>query len=169
MSDRVGRVIALGDQALRCVGHLIPRHAQQGELGRDNLVLGCRFAIVLLSTHLVDEAERCDRVVMLHQGRIVADGHPAALCQAHLTATGIMIRTTAGPPSIKGLTWERSVAGFFTATTNDAELVQKAAARLLASGVGFSISPSIVQTLADVFERLTGAPLDDAQRRSDDT
>lgn len=126
-----------------------------------------RPSIVLLSTHLVDEAERCDRVVLLHQGRIVADGHPAALCEAHLTAPGIRIRTTADPPSINGLTWDRSIVGFFTATTDDAELVQKATARLLASRVGFSISPSIAPTLAEVFERLTGAPLDDAQRRSD--
>lgn len=34
---------------------------------------------VLLSTHLIDEADRCDRVVMLHEGSVVADGTPVSL------------------------------------------------------------------------------------------
>lgn len=34
---------------------------------------------VLMSTHLIDEAERADRVVMLANGRVVADDAPAAL------------------------------------------------------------------------------------------
>lgn len=38
-----------------------------------------RGAGVLLSTHLMDEGERADRVVMLNEGKIVADGTPAAL------------------------------------------------------------------------------------------
>ena len=33
----------------------------------------------LVATHLMDEAERCDRVVILDSGRVVADGTPAAL------------------------------------------------------------------------------------------
>jgi ABC-2 type transport system ATP-binding protein len=34
---------------------------------------------VLWATHLLDEAERCDRVVVLHEGRIRADAAPAML------------------------------------------------------------------------------------------
>jgi ABC-2 type transport system ATP-binding protein len=34
---------------------------------------------VLLTTHLLDEAERCDRLLLLHQGRRVAEGTPAEL------------------------------------------------------------------------------------------
>ena len=33
----------------------------------------------LVATHLMDEAERCDRVVILDAGRVVVDGAPAAL------------------------------------------------------------------------------------------
>ena len=33
----------------------------------------------LVATHLMDEAERCDRVVILDAGRVVAEGAPAAL------------------------------------------------------------------------------------------
>ena len=34
---------------------------------------------VLLTSHILDEAERCDRLLLLHQGRIVAEGTPAEL------------------------------------------------------------------------------------------
>jgi ABC-2 type transport system ATP-binding protein len=34
---------------------------------------------VLLTTHILDEADRCDRLLLLHQGRRVAEGTPAAL------------------------------------------------------------------------------------------
>jgi len=34
---------------------------------------------ILLTSHIMEEAERCDRLVLLHQGRIVAQGSPAEL------------------------------------------------------------------------------------------
>jgi ABC-2 type transport system ATP-binding protein len=34
---------------------------------------------VLLTTHLIDEADRCDRVLILHQGLVVASGTPDSL------------------------------------------------------------------------------------------
>jgi ABC-2 type transport system ATP-binding protein len=34
---------------------------------------------IVLTTHILDEAERCDRLVLLHQGKIVAEGSPADL------------------------------------------------------------------------------------------
>jgi ABC-2 type transport system ATP-binding protein len=34
---------------------------------------------ILLTTHILEEAERCDRLVLLHQGKIVAQGSPAEL------------------------------------------------------------------------------------------
>src|SRR5262249_52385054 len=33
----------------------------------------------LLTTHILEEADRCDRLVLLHQGKIVAEGTPAEL------------------------------------------------------------------------------------------
>lgn len=36
-------------------------------------------ATVLLTTHLMEEADRCDRLAILHRGRVVALGTPAAL------------------------------------------------------------------------------------------
>jgi ABC-2 type transport system ATP-binding protein len=34
---------------------------------------------VLLTTHILEEADRCDRLVLLHEGRLVAEGTPAEL------------------------------------------------------------------------------------------
>jgi ABC-2 type transport system ATP-binding protein len=34
---------------------------------------------ILLTTHVLDEADRCDRLVLLHQGKIVSAGRPAEL------------------------------------------------------------------------------------------
>jgi ABC-2 type transport system ATP-binding protein len=35
---------------------------------------------ILLTTHVLEEAARCDRLVLLHQGKLVASGSPAELC-----------------------------------------------------------------------------------------
>jgi ABC-2 type transport system ATP-binding protein len=35
---------------------------------------------ILLTTHILEEAGRCDRLILLHQGRIVAAGSPGELC-----------------------------------------------------------------------------------------
>lgn len=37
---------------------------------------------VLWTTHLVDEAERADRVLVLHKGKLLSEGTPEALCAA---------------------------------------------------------------------------------------
>jgi ABC-2 type transport system ATP-binding protein len=37
---------------------------------------------VLWATHLVDEAQRAQRVVVLHKGKVLFDGTPAGLCKA---------------------------------------------------------------------------------------
>lgn len=34
---------------------------------------------VLLTTHILDEADRCDRLILMHEGRLVAEGTPAEL------------------------------------------------------------------------------------------
>jgi ABC-2 type transport system ATP-binding protein len=39
---------------------------------------------VFVTTHYMDEAEHCDRLVLIHQGRIVALGTPEELKQAHM-------------------------------------------------------------------------------------
>jgi ABC-2 type transport system ATP-binding protein len=40
---------------------------------------GAHGVTILLTTHVLDEADRCDRLALLHLGRIVAAGRPAEL------------------------------------------------------------------------------------------
>jgi len=35
---------------------------------------------ILLTTHILEEASRCDRLILLHKGKIVAQGSPGELC-----------------------------------------------------------------------------------------
>ncbi len=55
-----------------------------------------RASCVLWATHLVDEAAGADRVLVLHQGQLIADGTPAAVTAALGEATleaGFIART----------------------------------------------------------------------------
>ena len=61
-----------------------------------------RGTTVLWATHLVEEAEAADRVLVLHQGRLLADGTPpavtAALGGATLEQAFIQATARTGPP-----------------------------------------------------------------------
>lgn len=41
--------------------------------------IAARGAAVLVSSHVMDEAERCDRLLLMREGRVIADGTPAAI------------------------------------------------------------------------------------------
>ena len=42
-------------------------------------VLNAQGVTIVLSSHVMDEADRCDELLLLREGRIVASGTPAAL------------------------------------------------------------------------------------------
>lgn len=54
---------------------------------------------ILLTTHILDEADRCDRLVLLHEGLIVAQGSPA---QLKSKIGGDVVVLEAGDPSALG-------------------------------------------------------------------
>lgn len=43
--------------------------------------LADRGTAVLVSSHVMDEAERCDRLLLMREGRVIADGTPAQIKQ----------------------------------------------------------------------------------------
>lgn len=49
---------------------------------------------VILATHLLDEAERCDQLVLLHRGRIVLQGTPASL-KRRVSGDVVMVESAA--------------------------------------------------------------------------
>jgi ABC-2 type transport system ATP-binding protein len=57
------------------------------ELWRQFHALADEGRSVLVSTHVMDEAERCDELILMREGRIVATGPPQALLERTSTAT----------------------------------------------------------------------------------
>jgi ABC-2 type transport system ATP-binding protein len=54
--------------------------AARRELSRHVETLRERDGVtILLTTHILEEADRCDRLALLHQGKIVAEGRPSEL------------------------------------------------------------------------------------------
>ncbi len=63
-----------------------------------------RGVTIFVSTHFMNEAERCDRIAMMHAGRVLASGKPAELiadrCEATLEGAFISyLQATEQPPS----------------------------------------------------------------------
>lgn len=115
---------------------------------------------LLMSTHLIDEADGMDRVLMLHEGRIVADGRPAELRQQLGVRRVTVQDVNWSPPSSEATAWSRvSGSGGWVRDLNQEAEAPAIARVLAATSVPFSIAPP---TLGDVFERLTGSSLESA-------
>jgi len=54
---------------------------------------------IVLSTHLLDEAERCDRLAILHQGQVVASGAPDSL--KNEIGAEVILMETRGPENLR--------------------------------------------------------------------
>lgn len=70
---------------------------------------------IFISTHFMNEAVRCDRIALMHAGRVLASDTPAALIKARgcttLEETFIAYLEEANPPSITPETVPISMAG----------------------------------------------------------
>ncbi len=109
----------------------------------------------LIATHLMDEAERCDRVVILDSGRVVADGAPADLAAA-LGRDALWLDA----PDADALAGALRAQGDDAQAVGDRVLVRADDARQRVAALydrhdvrGVSIQPP---TLADVFAAAVG-------------
>ena len=59
----------------------------RGELWATFHALAEEGRTLIVSTHVMDEAERCDELVLMREGRVVAGGTPAALREETQTDT----------------------------------------------------------------------------------
>ena len=109
---------------------------------------------VVMSTHLTDEAARMERVVMLHQSRVVADDAPAAL-RRQLGARRVTVHDASWSPTDNADRWRR-ISDEWALDLMRHDEAEDIASMLAKGGVAFTIAPP---TLDDVFERLTGARL----------
>lgn len=119
-----------------------------------------RDMTVIMSTHLMDEAERADRVIMMDRGHVVADGTPEALRNS-LSNNALLVSA----PSQAAATLlecglnvhERN--GEVVATIAEGKNQQLAQIVAALAGHGFSVRVGAT-TLEDVFVAKTGRSLD---------
>jgi lipooligosaccharide transport system ATP-binding protein len=125
-----------------------------------------RGITLLLTTHYMDEAEQlCDRLVVMDQGRIVAEGAPQALIATHATREVVELRfpvASDGPATTSVL----EATGHRIEVLPDRTLVYADDGEALVREVhARGLEPSAVltrrATLEDVFLRLTGRALVD--------
>lgn len=125
---------------------------------------------ILMTTHLMEEADLADRVVMMAGGRIVADGPPAELrarCGGRVVRVTPPTPAAASQPSQPEEEWMRE-AGLELSRTPAGVLIGRSSgerppdleplvAKLLAADAAFEVSPP---TLGDAYLLFTGQSLD---------
>jgi ABC-2 type transport system ATP-binding protein len=118
---------------------------------------------IMLTTHILDEADRCDRLVLLHEGRIVAQGSPLEL-RSRIGGDVVELEALMEPDDLSRKVAER----FHVATTVIDRKVR------VEIGNGHRFLTEVVEafpgeifsvalhkpTLEDVFVQQTGARLD---------
>jgi len=119
---------------------------------------------LLVSTHYMDEAERCTRLAILDAGRIVADGTPHDL-MANLPGRTLLVETDDPRRAQRALTDLDGVIALAQIGTSlrvlaalDAGLEQRVAERLGAGGVEGRVRP-VSPNLEDVFVAATRKPV----------
>jgi ABC-2 type transport system ATP-binding protein len=116
---------------------------------------------VLLTSHILDEADRCDRLALLHEGRKVSEGTPAEL-KAKIGGD-VVILQTADPAGLSGGIESRF--GLHPSTLDGTLRVEMADGHRFIAEVVEAFPGKIESvglhkpTLEDVFLRETGAAL----------
>ncbi|MEW6754856.1 MAG: ABC transporter ATP-binding protein [Candidatus Latescibacterota bacterium] len=112
---------------------------------------------VFVTTHFLDEAEHCGRLVLIYRGRIIALGRPAAL-KAELPGTVLDIACSAPDRATRLLQesgWAQQVSLFSSSVHLLAADPQAAGARargeLERAGIGVERVEAIAPSLEDVF------------------
>lgn len=115
---------------------------------------------VLFTTHLLEEAERADRVAILHEGKVVADGAPRALTAA-IGGEVLVIRPLGGDPAALRAPIE-AAAGVAARTLEgtlrlEAPDLHRLVPRIIEAAPGRIDSITLGRpTLFDVFAQATG-------------
>ena len=122
---------------------------------------------IILTTHILDEAEGCDRIVLLDRGRVVAEGEPAAL-KKEVSPSMISIRCARPEMLLEELREKRGLEGRVVHDTvripTDqgpefvAELAEELGDRVRSIAIGQA-------TLEDVFLARTGVDFGDRDQQ----
>ena len=120
---------------------------------------------LILTTHYMDEASQlCDRIIIMDEGKIIAEGNPLALIETHVSGEALEVRVPEGQrealqellaPKSEYFEVEQDTYVFFALAADELmEAVKNA---------GFEIEYALKRrsTLEDVFLKLTGRRLRD--------
>jgi ABC-2 type transport system ATP-binding protein len=117
---------------------------------------------VFVTTHYMDEAEYCNRLVLIYRGKIVASGSPAELKRTAMKGELLLIECAPLGTALEVL--EKSTAASDSAVfgnalhvvvPNAAEALPKLRAELEAKGITVARMEKIPASLEDVFVSLT--------------
>jgi ABC-2 type transport system ATP-binding protein len=118
---------------------------------------------ILVSTHYMDEAERCHRLAILDEGRLVADGSPQEL-MVKLPGTALLVesdnarRAQAALDGFPGVVATAQIgAQLRVLTSDDDDTSARIADRLRQSGVDAHVEKTL-PNLEDVFVAATRRP-----------
>ncbi len=123
---------------------------------------------VFVTTHYMDEAENCDRIAIMNEGRIVALDTPEAL-KAQVGADRVVVTTDDDDAALAAIRREFGLEaavreGAVTVSVpRGAEFVPRLFAALTAEGVGVRSVAVTRPSLDDVFLAHTGTTLRDAE------
>jgi ABC-2 type transport system ATP-binding protein len=123
---------------------------------------------IFLTTHYMDEAEYCDRIAIMDQGRIIALDTPEAL-KASIGKDRVQIRTDDDPAAIQALADSFGVTATMAegAVTFPVEQGEAFVPRLFAEMPVPIRAVSVARpTLDDVFMSYTGTTIRDAETTS---
>ena len=115
---------------------------------------------VLVTTHYLDEAEYCNELVLMHAGRIVAQGSPGALKREVITGSVFEVECSdpvAGMSVLRGVPEVRETALFAArlhVSLDSDDDVPAALDALRSAGLAVGAYARIVPSLEDVFIRL---------------
>jgi ABC-2 type transport system ATP-binding protein len=123
---------------------------------------------VFLTTHYMDEAERCERIAIIDSGRIAGLGTPSDL-KASVGSDRIHLQTTAEPARVAELVRER--LGVAASVDGDVVVVdapdgERFAPRLFELGLSVTAVRITRPTLDDVFLAYTGNRLQEAEQKA---
>ncbi|MDQ3940664.1 MAG: ABC transporter ATP-binding protein [Actinomycetota bacterium] len=125
-----------------------------------------RGVTLVITTHYMEEAAQlCDRLVIMHQGRILVEGEPSALVYAHV-APEVVELSPETPDGVVGLLNEVSPLADSHEVTGDLVILHTDNGEALLksindAGIRYARAAFRRATLEDVFLKLTGRRLEE--------
>jgi ABC-2 type transport system ATP-binding protein len=161
--------IGLDPQTRASIWNYLARLGEAEEIALASGATG-RGVTVFVTTHYMDEAENCDRIAIMNEGRIVALDTPEAL-KAQVGADRVVVTTDDDAAALVAIRREFGLEaavreGAVTISVpRGAEFVPRLFAALTADGVVVRSVSVTRPSLDDVFLAHTGTTLRDAEAR----